>query len=531
MITKIKNKISATLLKNKIKKQFKLLFFNYKIEKAKNKTIVIFAGIGDMYISPFEILMYHLLNKKGFKVKYLIYDNNIPANELITKAIKEEVGREIFWNKSVKNSLELLNSSNVDYDFITYDEDVFTSIKKDIPKTLNGLLTFKYEGINFGEIVKGCLYRYYKSLTFGTDVYLVALDNLKVCLSNYISIRTINTSNKIDLVLMSHGIYTTWEPIVEFCKINKTNYICYDRGKTKDHINININQNSPNWDFSKAWTRYLNKSLSNCENLKVDNYLKERELQKGDVYSYNFSEKEKNIDLLKNRLKIPLNKKIVTIFTNLIWDAANVSRDIAFKNPLECIIKTIEYYQGNDSVQIVVRSHPAEKVLGTKERYADLISDYFNNKLPDNVTIIEPEDNVNSFSVIEMSDVGVVNTSTVGLEFAIEGKPILLISETNYRDKGFTFDIDNESVYFETLNNQLNETTLKENQVLLARKYFFIMMFLYQKKIPVNYNKGVFLGYEYDSLDRINNDSSIQNILNTIEKIDTESDFVKWPQN
>ena len=47
-------------------------------------------------------------------------------------------------------------------------------------------------------------------------------------------------------------------------------------------------------------------------------------------------------------------------------------------------------------------------------------------------------------------------------------------------------------------------------------------MFLYQKKIPVNYNKGVFLGYEYDSLDRINNDSSIQNILNTIEKIDTE---------
>ena len=57
------------------------------------------------------------------------------------------------------------------------------------------------------------------------------------------------------------------------------------------------------------------------------------------------------------------------------------------------------------------------------------------------------------------------------------------------------------------------------------------MMFLYQKKIPVNYNKGVFLGYEYDSLDRINNDSSIQNILNTIEKIDTESDFVKWPQN
>jgi CDP-glycerol glycerophosphotransferase (TagB/SpsB family) len=327
---------------------------------------------------------------------------------------------------------------------------------------------------------------------------------------------------------MSHGIYTTWEPIVEFCQKEKIDFVCYDRAKTKNHINININQNSPNWDFTTAWDRYKEKTLNEIENNQVDTYLKERELQKGDVYSYNFSKVEANISSLKNRLGINKDRIIITIFTNLIWDAANVSRDVAFKNPLECITKTIEYFKDNDKVQIVIRSHPAEKVLGTKEKYSDLVLDYFKNNLPDNVTIIQPEDNVNSFSVIELSDIGIVNTSTVGLEFAILGKPILLISETNYRNKGFTFDVENEDEYFSTLDNQIKNIQLKENQVDLARKYFYMMMFLYQKKTPVNYENGIFVGYEYNSLDEIMNDSTMQNIINTIENTDLKTDFIEW---
>ena len=528
MIKKIKNKINTILLKNKVKKQFKLLFFNYKTEKSKNKTIIIFAGIGNMYISPFEILLYHLLRKKGYKVKYLIYSKEIKANEVITKSVNDLIGKDKFWNRSVNKAIKLLNISNVEFEFIEYHDDIIAKIGLNLPKDIKTLLTFTFDGINFGKIVEGCLFRYYKSLTFGSDVYNVALNNLKVSLSNYVYIKSIHKKEQFDSVLMSHGIYTTWGPVVEFCRMNKIDFVCYDRAKTKNHININVNQSSPNWDFSDAWNRYENRDLSIDENLKVNNYLKERELQKGDVYSYNFSEKESNIDTLKNRLNIRLDKKIITIFTNLIWDAANVSRDIAFKNPLECIIKTILYYQENDSVQIVIRSHPAEKVLGTKERYGDLILAHFNNKLPNNVTIIQPEDNINSFSVIEMSDIGIVNTSTVGLEFAIEAKPILLISETNYRNKGFTFDIKDETDYFQTLDSQLKNIYLKEDQVVLAKKYFFIMMFLYQKKIPVHYVNGVFNGYQFDSLDSILNDPSIKNIINTINNIDSKSDFINW---
>jgi hypothetical protein len=53
-------------------------------------------------------------------------------------------------------------------------------------------------------------------------------------------------------------------------------------------------------------------------------------------------------------------------------------------------------------------------------------------------------------------------------------------------------------------------------------------MFLYQCKIPVQYVNGVFDGYQFDSLDSIINDPSIKNIMNTINNIDSKSDFINW---
>ena len=115
---------------------------------------------------------------------------------------------------------------------------------------------------------------------------------------------------------------------------------------------------------------------------------------------------------------------------------------------------------------------------------------------------IEPEMAVNSFSVIDISDIGVVNTSTVGLEFALLGKPIILISETHYRNKGFTYDVNSKENYFSTLSNLILKTDLKEKSETLAEKYFYMMMFKYQHQVPLYYeSNGKFKKYTYDNID------------------------------
>ena len=517
---KIKNKFNTY----KINKHVRYFFKNIKLKKANGKKVLIYAGIGDMYISYFEILLYNILKKEGYDVEYLIYNKDIPINEIITKEVIDNIGKDKFWNNSVNNSIKLLKRARVNYEFISIDK---INIEKDLRnlKALSDVLSFKKDEINLGEIVEGNMYRYYKSLTFGDDAFEISKKMLYTALVNFYQIKEKTDKNEYQYVMFSHGIYVTWEPVSEFCKSSSIDFIAYDRAKTKNTINVNYNQVAPDWSFDIAWERYRNIDLKENEIEKVRLYLKDRELQKNDVYAYNYSKRSKDLIELKKHLTIPLNVKVVTIFTNLIWDAANVSRDLAFKNPLECLIQTIDFFKNDKDVHILLRSHPAESILGTQEKYGTLIRDHFENNLPNNVTIIEPELSINSFSVIDVSDIGIVNTSTVGLEFAMLNKPVILISETHYRNKGFTYDVRSRNEYFDTLKDLLNDPKKLPRQVELAEKYFYIMMFKYQQELPMKYNDVNFSNYTYTSIEDVPRVNNIYKIIENI-KLNKTIDFV-----
>ncbi len=499
-------------------------FFKTVIHPKANKgKILMYVGIGGVYFSPIEMIMYHLLKIQGYDVDYLIYDETIPINEVITHERVHSQGKDIFWNRSVKKFQKNLSAAQINYSIININPEIDKLIK-DL-NDLESIFKFHYDGVDFGDIVKGVMFRYYKSLKFGSDSFDVGKKFLITSLTNYFKIGELNSLTKYDYILFSHGIYCTWQPVVSFCKKNNIPFICYDRAKVKGTLNFNLNVQSPVWDISAAWERLKNYQLNTNELDSVCNYLKERELQKGDVYSYNFSAKESNISDLKERLNITPNATVITIFTNLIWDAANVSRDIAFSSPIDCVKKTIDYYFNRKDVHVVIRSHPAEKVLGTKERYGELVRGLFDIGLPPNVTIIEPEQNINSFSVLELSDIGIIHTSTVGLEMAIEGKPVILISETHYRNKGFTYDALNEIDYFSKLDNLIFSKDLKPNQIQLAKKYFYLMMFEYQQKMPMTFaENGSFNGYGYKKFEELCNDANIQ-INRIVKRISDEKNF------
>jgi hypothetical protein len=507
------------------KEYLKNFFASSNTSCSGHSRVLLYSGISSAYNRHIEILLYHLLKKKGFEVDYFICNGSLPACEILTKHVIETQGKEKFCRKCVRTGTNSLKASHVDFSFI--QEDYGSFLKQQIEKlNLKEILSFTFEEINFGNIIEGALYRYYKSLNFGKDAEVIARNFLKASLINYLQVKKLYEKNNYRYLLFSHGIYSTWQPVVEYCKKRNINYICYDRAKRLGSANFNVNIPSPVWEISDAWERYKDRNLNLEEKEKVEKYLKERELQKNDVYSYNFSEKEKNLTSLKQKLSISENRKTITIFTNLVWDAANVSRDIAFQSPLDCIIKTIEKYRNNNQVHILIRTHPAEKVLGTKERYSELIRSKVEN-LPANVTIIEPEMNINSFSVLDISDIGVVHTSTVGLEMAIEGKPVILISETHFRDKGFTYDAQSEVHYFQLLDSLLEKASTLNNQVELAKKYFYLMMFEYQKDMPLTFYKGKFNGYSYPEFNSISENEEIVKIVDSLIT-GPPKDFVFW---
>ena len=47
-------------------------------------------------------------------------------------------------------------------------------------------------------------------------------------------------------------------------------------------------------------------------------------------------------------------------------------------------------------------------------------------------------DPVNTYDLFEIADLGLVYTTTVGLEMAMSGVPVIVVGKTHYRGKGFT---------------------------------------------------------------------------------------------
>ena len=379
MLKRLLNKVTRSAGNEKLLKAF---FANPPKTDGSSGSVLHYVGIGSMYLTPVEVLFYHLLRKHQFNVDYLIYDESIPINEVITKEREERTGKDKFWNSSCRDAVNFLDAANVEHETIEVSSRAREIVDK-LPD-LDSVLQFQFEEIDFGDIVTGAMYRYYKSLTFGDSAESVARRLLITSLSNYLCVQARCSKKDYRFIAFSHGIYVTWQPVVAFCKREGIDFICYDRGKKKGHCNFNVNQPSPDWSFDSAWKRYADRKLTPEEQSQVRQYLNDRELQQGDVYSYNFSERASNVEQEKQRLKIPLDRKCITIFTNLIWDAANVSRDIAFPSALQCVIETIERYRDRDDVQVLVRSHPAEKVIGTKERYTGLVQSHFGDQLPAN---------------------------------------------------------------------------------------------------------------------------------------------------
>ena len=68
---------------------------------------------------------------------------------------------------------------------------------------------------------------------------------------------------------------------------------------------------------------------------------------------------------------------------------------------------------------------------------------------------------------------------------AIEGKPTKCFRYIYYRNKGFTYDAISEDNFFELVDGIYVMAMILPKQIELAKKYFYLMMFEYQHKIPL----------------------------------------------
>lgn len=322
---------------------------------------------------------------------------------------------------------------------------------------------------------------------------------------------------RVDRVIMSHGIYCTWGPARDVLNAAGIDVLTYGPGKKRLTQKFNWTTSADWWDVSEEWDRVKNTPLTPLQEERITRYLDSRRTHSQDGLIYNFGDEE-DLEHTRARLRLDPDKQTFVLYTNVLWDAASTQREIAFRNPVEWVFDTIAWFTDRPTKQLVVKIHPAEVVIGTRQPFASLIKERFPN-LPDNVRIVEPHEKVNSWSIYRIADLGLVHTSTVGMEMQLLGIPCAVVSHTHFRSRGFTIDINAREEYFDLLESWSADRVDRENLRTLALRYAYLLFERYQLPFDILYETSYsdVRAFNFNTINELMASKSVELIVKSIE--------------
>ena len=176
-------------------------------------------------------------------------------------------------------------------------------------------------------------------------------------------------------------------------------------------------------------------------------------------------------------------RPLALLATNVLGDSLTLGRQRITQTMAEMIVKTIGYFNHHPELQLVVRVHPGElKTHGTS--MIDVINEAY-AELPENIHIIRPEDKTNTYDLMEIADFGVVYTTTVGMEMAMSGLPVIVTGKTHYAGKGFTLDPQTWQEYEHLLDRiSQNPAAARLTPEQLEKAWLYAYLFFFEYSLP-----------------------------------------------
>jgi len=179
-------------------------------------------------------------------------------------------------------------------------------------------------------------------------------------------------------------------------------------------------------------------------------------------------------------------RPVVLLAANVLGDSLTLGRNIFAASMSEWITRTVQYFAKRADVQLVVRIHPGEKIVPQAKSMGTVVHEAL-PEIPSHIHVIGALDNVNTYDLIEIADLGLAYTTTVGVETAMNGIPVISCGDTHYRERGFTFDPNSWDDYFSILESVLSDLPvhrLSEEQTAKAWNYAYRFFFEYPRPFP-----------------------------------------------
>jgi len=342
-------------------------------------------------------------------------------------------------------------------------------------------LSFKKDGIEYGALAKDILVNNYLVATpalIEHHEYLIKM-HLQNLLMVSLTYERILDEQKPDRVVSNDSYYGMWAILEQHCKARAIPYYSH-WPVTKNRVAFAHNDAAMNLDFTKLWPNFSKIALTAADEEKIEKWLTgERGLV---IDTTKLAGHESDEPVLNT---IDPHRPTLVLAANVIWDLAALNKQILFKDMIEWIIETIEWFHQNKDFQLIIRPHPAEtspQIPRTRETVAAAIK-LSGVQLPGNVFLLKPDAKVTFNELVAKFNVrGVaVHTTTVGFECPARGLPVVTTAKSPYRGFGFTIDPSSKQEYFLCIRDLLtgDRKSVTDSSRELARKFIKFYQFHY----------------------------------------------------
>jgi hypothetical protein len=283
-----------------------------------------------------------------------------------------------------------------------------------------------------------------------------------------------------DKIIGVHGVYVMHGTMADVCKSRGIPVVIYGMPYRKGTIWLSHQETYHRSLVDEPTTVWDHDQLDDRRRHIVVDYLRSREIGGRDNINYH-PNPVLDRQHIADTIGLDLKKPIVSMFTNVVWDAQIYYPSNAFDNLFDWVFSTIDYFRRKPELQLVIRIHPAETKGGFTTRqplFAEIAHRY--PKLPPNVYVVRPESDVGSYTLAEMSKACLIFGTKMGLEIAYREIPVIAAGESLNRGKGYTYDANTRRDYFALLERVMelprNPPEMKERALRFAYYLFFQKM-------------------------------------------------------
>lgn len=472
---------------------WKKIIQNSKLIKKKNinKKILIAVGAGGLKFNvKLETLIGTALAMRNASVEFLI------CNKLLDGCLMSTIGQfenidEYINDKNKKLCNQCFNfgdsyltktglpvnylGNHINQEFLKKFSNFFYKKYKNF--SVSDLEKIKFDKINIGEHAKAGTLRFLAKGDLNSSDKLVLLDFVKSSFLSYFAFSNLLKKKKFDLVFLNHGIYVPQGVFVDVAKLNKVKVVTWCASSHKSRFIFSHNDTYHRTLLNERRTNWENIYFHNKEKNMIQLYIKSRETGKNDWIYFHNPKPDFNIKNFFKNKNISKKKYIVTLLTNVIWDAQIHFQKNIFNNMMDWIISTIKFYKNNNSIQLVIRVHPAE-LTGSIPSNQSVIETLREKNIPlsKNIFLVGPEDKISTYILCKKSDLILIYGTKMGFEVATFGKPIITAGEAWVKNKNISYDPKSKKQYFDMLKRpkelKINKAR-KERALRYAFHYFF----------------------------------------------------------